>query len=469
MFIVMDTNLLAPDPAAPGPLYRALADRICAAVAEGGLAAGAKLPPVRDLAFALKVSPGAVARAYRLAGERGALEATVGSGTYVRRPGRAAESAAAALVEPRGAGMIDLRGNQAPDVGQEAEIGAALERILRRFGGRPPLLGYRRREDDPELLAVLSGWLAAGGAPATPERLFVTTGAQAGVVAVLSLLGRGGSGVVLTDQTAYPGFRDGAAALGLRMEPVASDAEGLLPEALDAACARLRPDAILVSPTLHNPTLATMSLARRSMTVEVARRRGVPLVEDDVYGRLVEPAPTPLAALAPDLVWHVTSFSKCVAAGLRVGLVLAPEGRLEAGMRAYQAFAHQNPWIGTALAAELVAAGDAEAIRLRVKAETARRAARAAAHLGPFGARTHPSASFAFLPLGEGWSSAEFLSAAAASGVLAPPAAIYRVGRGAAAFARVALAGRAAPEAVEEGLARLARVLAAGPDPAAST
>ncbi len=465
----MDTNLLAPNSTAPGPRYRALADRICAAVDAGDLAPGEKLPPVRDLAFALKISPGAVARAYRLGQERGVLEATVGSGTYVRGSMRAPEFAFAGITAARDPGMIDLRGNQAADVGQEAEIGAALERILRRWVGRPPLLGYRRREDDPEFLSILSGWLVQAGVPAAPDRLIVTTGAQAGVVAVLSLLGRGGAGVVLTDTTSYPGFRDGAAMLGERMEPIASDGEGVQPDALDAACARLRPDAILLSPTLHNPTLATMGPARRAAVVAVARRHGVQIVEDDVYGRLMEPTPTPLAALAPDLVWHVTSFSKCVAAGLRVGLILAPEGRAEAGMRAYQAFAHQNPWISAALATELVATGEAEAIRKRVAAETSRRAARAAALLGPYGARTHPAASFAFLPLGEEWSAGEFVAAAAAEGVLVPPAASYRVGRNGAVFARIALSGRAAPETVEEGLMRLARVLAAGPDPAPAT
>jgi DNA-binding transcriptional MocR family regulator len=461
----MDTKIaLHPDPAR-GPRYRALADAICDGVASGAIAAGERLPPVRELSFRLKISPGAVARAYRLATERGALEAAVGRGTFARAAyaaGRAPAFQLQALLEAGPPETLDLRGNQAVDVGQDAEIGAALARLMARHHGRPPLTGYRRREDDPEAIETLAGWLRAGGVPAEAERTLVVSGAQAGVVACLAALARGGEGVVLVETTLHPGLRDGAATLGLRLEPVACDAEGMRPDALDAACARLRPDAAQLSPTLQNPTLATMGEARRREIVAVARRRNLMLVEDDVYGRLIHPAPTPLAALAPERTWHVTSLSKCVAAGLRAGLVLTPPGRLTATFRAYQALAHQTPWLVKALAAELVAGGEAERILARVTEETAARAALAARLLGPFGARTHPAASFAHCPLEAPWSAGEFISAAAAAGVLLPPPSIYQVGR-TPDFVRIALGARLSRDALEQALTRLASLLREGP------
>ncbi|MEM9096931.1 MAG: PLP-dependent aminotransferase family protein [Pseudomonadota bacterium] len=462
----MSTKIRLPETNVPGPRYRVLADTICNAVARGDIQPGEKLPPVRDLAWSLKISPGAVARAYKLGVERGTLEAVVGRGTFARAPDSAPVYALDALIAEAPAGNIDLRGNQAVDVGQDVEIGAALSRLISRFNGAPPLTGYRQREDDPEATEALAGWLRSKGIPAEADRLLVTSGAQAGVVAILSLLARGG-GVVLTTPTAHPGLRDGAAAIGVRFEAVESDEEGLCPDALDRACARNRPDAIEITATLHNPTLAVMSESRRRALVAIARRHGVPIVEDDVYGQLLDDPPPTFAHLAPDLCWYVSSLSKCVAAGVRAGLVLTPPGRTVPTFRAYQALAHQTPWLVKALAAELVTGGEANQVRQRVSAETRDRAELCQDILGPYGAKTHPAASFAYLPLPDPWISAEFVAAAAAAGVLVPPASIYKTTRGGPEFTRVALGARVSRPHLREGLIRLAMLLRDGPQAAA--
>ncbi|MEO1458748.1 MAG: PLP-dependent aminotransferase family protein [Pseudomonadota bacterium] len=461
----MDTKLSLPPDTGQGPLYRRLADRICAAVTNGQIAAGQQLPPVRELAWSLEISPGAVARAYKLGIERGALEAVVGRGTFARGEGKP-YFAFGGLLDGRGGSMIDLRGNQAVNVGQDAEITAALARLITRYDGRLPLTEYRQREDDLDSVDVLAGWLRAGGLPAERDRLLVTSGAQAGVVAIFALLGRGGNGIALTAPTIHPGLIDGATAIGMRLEPVPADAQGVLPDALDQALARHRPDAVQISPTLHNPTLALMGTERRLAVAEVIRRHGVPVVEDDVYGRLIDAPPPSFATLLPELCWYVTSLSKCVAAGLRAGLVLTPAGQTTATLRAYQALAHQTPWLVKALAAELVQSGEAEAIRARVSRETGLRSALAERHLAPFGATTHPAGSIAFVPLPPPWSSAEFVAATAAQGVLLPPASIYRTGRIGGEFARVALGANVGRETLEIGLRRIAGILQEGPHPA---
>ncbi|MEM6487992.1 MAG: PLP-dependent aminotransferase family protein [Pseudomonadota bacterium] len=461
------------------PHYRALADQLCAAIAQGKIADGTKLPPVRTLAFDLGISPGAVARAYKLGVERGALEATVGRGTFVRADSAGAPRFAmdallgpvAGLKDssadaPVASNLIDLRGNQAMNVGQDAMIGAALQRILTAHGTAPPLTDYHRREDTPHFLGVLAGWLRRQHVPAVADRLLVTSGAQAGVIAAMGVVCRGGTGVVLTSDTMHPGTRDGITALGIRLEAVTCDEQGILPDALSAACARFRPDAVKLTATLNNPTLAVMGLERRRAVAEVLTCAGVPMIEDDVYGQLMDTPPPTFASLLPDLCWYVTSLSKCVAAGLRAGFVLCPPGRTTATLRAYQAFAHQTPWLVKALASELVEAGDAETIRQRVAAETAVRAKIAARLLGPFGARTHPAASFAYLPMPPGWSSAELVAAAAGRGVLLAPSHSWIVGRS-ADFVRVALGPRLGREALADALTRIAALLREGPNPAA--
>src|SRR3546814_3114419 len=98
----------------------------------------------------------------------------------------------------------------------------------------------------------------------------------------------------------------------------------MLPDALEVACQQENVAAILVTPTNHNPTNASMPLARRAAIVEIAGRAGTLLVEDDAFGHLSGDATPTVTSLAPDRCIYVCSLSKSVAVGLRVGFILAP-------------------------------------------------------------------------------------------------------------------------------------------------
>ncbi len=123
--------------AANGPRYRALADAIAEAVQAHELEAGDKLPPVRDLAFRLEVTPGTVSRAYQLAESRGLVEGRVGSGTYVLGSRSPRDIVDPSMVTTEAGpeaeaveGAIEMRLNRAVDVGQAMTITAALERLI---------------------------------------------------------------------------------------------------------------------------------------------------------------------------------------------------------------------------------------------------------------------------------------------------------------------------------------------------
>jgi DNA-binding transcriptional MocR family regulator len=133
--------------------------------------------------------------------------------------------------------------------------------------------------------------------------------------------------VVLTDPLTYPGIRGAASQLGIRLAGVRGDADGILPDALDAACHTLHPKALYCLPTIHNPTTVTMPLERRRAVAEVARQHGLRILEDDAYG-LLPSAPLPaLATLAPELTFHVATVSKTLSPALRVAWVVAPDAR----------------------------------------------------------------------------------------------------------------------------------------------
>ncbi|MFC7543075.1 aminotransferase class I/II-fold pyridoxal phosphate-dependent enzyme [Siccirubricoccus deserti] len=127
-----------------------------------------------------------------------------------------------------------------------------------------------------------------------PARVLVCPGAQPALLAVLGTLVARGD-VVLTDAFTYPGIRTATAQLGIRLAGVAADAEGMSPDAVEAACRATGAKALYCIPTIQNPTTVTMPLARRRAIAEVARRHGLRIVEDDAYG-LLPAAPLPAIA-----------------------------------------------------------------------------------------------------------------------------------------------------------------------------
>ena len=119
-----------------GPKYLALSHALREAVRRGDLPRGARLPPVRELAWSLSITPGTVARSYQIVTQEGLLEATVGRGTFVASgtprlgPGLAFD-ADPELKATNGSGdqSVDLRSPQLPDVGQSAAIAEILIQI----------------------------------------------------------------------------------------------------------------------------------------------------------------------------------------------------------------------------------------------------------------------------------------------------------------------------------------------------
>jgi len=127
-------------------------------------------------------------------------------------------------------------------------------------------------------------------------------------------------------------------------------------DALDRLCATRPVRAIYTMPTLHNPLGAVLDEAGRARLADIARRRGQLLIEDTSYAYLAEPAPTALAALAPDRTVHVASLSKSIATGLRVGYLSAPHTLVPALERAIRATVWNTPALTVAIACRWLAA-----------------------------------------------------------------------------------------------------------------
>ena len=429
-----------------GPRYLAIADALADDAGAGRLPAGTRLPTHRDLAERLGVTVGTVTRGYAEAVRRGLVSGEVGRGTFVRAAaGLGLAAVAPAPAEP---GLIDLSANLPPEAPGE-RTGAALGRTLAALAQRKDLerlLGYPPEGGAPEHRAAGAAWVRRCGLEVPAARLLVSSGSQHGMTAVFAALLSPGD-LVLTEALTYPGMKALASLLSLRLQGLTMDEDGLLPDALAAACRSGSPRALYCLPTLQNPTTAVMPEARRREIAAVAREHGLLVVEDDVHGHLPEKAPRPLSAHLPELAVYLNGTSKSLAPGLRVGFIAAPKGlvpRLGAAIRG-------TTWMAAPLMAEIAARwiqdGTAEAVLGRKRKEAAARQALAARVLAGARFDAHPAAYHVWLHLPEPWRADGFAAAARAQGVVVTPAAAFAATGGASPRGG-GRRGAAVPEAV---------------------
>ncbi|PKP69913.1 MAG: PLP-dependent aminotransferase family protein [Alphaproteobacteria bacterium HGW-Alphaproteobacteria-4] len=463
----MDTNW-RPDLAGQGgPKYLALVRALRDDVRAGVLAAGAQLPPVRELAWALGITPGTVARAYQICTQEGLLRAVVGRGTFV-----ASSSPRLGPREPlhidrlpefdRETGPVDLRSPQLPDVGQTA----ALARVMIEAAGQigRDYLEYPGLRRDSVCRRAVVDWLSCCRlGPLTEDDLVLTLGGQNGINIVLSCCLRGERPVVLAEALAYPGFRHAARLTRAEVVPVALDGEGMRADALDAACRRHGGQVVCIAPEAQNPTTARMGLARRHEIVAVARAHDLQILEDDCYTMPTSGLPG-LRELAPERTWHVTSLSKPISAGLRFGMVACPTGMGEVGRLAAQHSYFGLPRPVTDIVTRLIVSGEAARLRAAAQAVMTRRQELTVAALAGHDLAWQPGLTFLWLRLPTGWRASTFTRMAEAEGVLLRSADEYALVDGHAPNAvRIALAGGVSEERFGRALATLARLLANPP------
>ncbi len=457
----MDT-IWRPELAQDGPKYLSLAQALREAIRVGTLAEGAQLPPVRDLAWSIKVTPGTVARAYQIVTQEGLLQATVGRGTFVaaRLPRLGPVPPAPAERDNRPvAGRLDLRSPNLPEVGQFVALADAMRRIAGKIDA--DWLDYTTQSAEHPLRAAVCQWLAARVLGAVgPQDIVLTHGGQSAISLILQCCLRGDRPVVLVEDLCYPGFRYAARLARAEVHGLELDAEGVVPDALEAACRRYGPQVLCLTPEAQNPTTARMSEARRAQIVSIARQYNLQIIEDECYSARFSDRPT-LRALSPERVWYIGSLSKSLSAALRFGFVVCPTAMGEAGRLAAQQgyFALSQPV--SALCLDLFQSGAADDIREKVMAEFAARSQIAVNVLGAYDIGWQSGLPFVWLNLPTGWRASTFARRAEDADVLLRQADQYAMVTGRAPNAvRMALAGDSSRVRLEAGLRRLAGLLA---------
>jgi DNA-binding transcriptional MocR family regulator len=410
------------------PLYLAIADAIAHDVDGGTLPDGARLPPQRELAWKLGVTLGTVTRAYKEAEIRGLLAGEVGRGSYIRKQ-RAAVPLPVPSLEAEGA--IDLSHAIAPPVVTAEEFDAALQSVMR-DPRKLDLLDYAPPDGFPQHRAMAATWLRRSGIDVPEQQIFITAGAHLGLLTVLQALSEPGESV-LAEEVNYALLRATFRNAHLKPVAVAMDDEGLLPDALDKAARDSKARILYLVPSLQNPTTNTMSRRRRDAIVAVARKHDLTILEDDIFRLLDERTQPPtFCALAPERTFHITSLSKTLAPGLRIGIVVAPAGQ-ERTLRAHiRSMASRNVGLSGELARYWIETDAASTILTRARNELS---ARRAAFLEIFKGqafRCEPAAPFAWLKLPPQWSSGRFANALAARHVRVTPGTAFHLTPGTA-------------------------------------
>jgi DNA-binding transcriptional MocR family regulator len=448
-------------PGRRGPRYRVIADALAEDIGRGALPAGARLPTHRELAWQLRVTVGTVTRAYAEAERRGLVAGEVGRGTFVRatagppplrfhaKPDRP-DFIDLSIHRPRGSGEVELLGQSLQRLARDPDLAALAE--------------YHPHAGRPEDRAAGARWIeCTSRLAATPEAVLVTASGQHAIAAILAAIAEPGDTIAVESLT-YPGMRAAANLLHLKTAPIALDEQGLLPDALAAACRGGRVRLAYVMPTLHNPTTATMPVERRRALVEVAQRYDVILIEDDVYGFLLEKPLTPLAALAPEHAFYLTSTSKSLIPGLRIGYVHCPARLAERVTNALRATTYTAPPLMARIASQWIEDGTADRLAAEKRREGARRQALARRLFAGHDYRSEPGATHLWLTLPAPWRAEDFVAVAERRGVGITPAAAFAVGRQAPNAARVCFGTPATIEQFEQGALRLLDLLASPPE-----
>jgi len=336
---------------------RTLHRELKAAILDGRLTAGAKLPATRQSAAFFGVSRNTAAEVYERLVTEGYAVARHGAGTYVAERIPSSRPEARRIVEePAGHRLNEfwLRPDvtaamsfwrDSPESTSPTRRGSLVDfrpamvdsrlfplDVFRRVSAKQ-LRGLERRpasykspqgnQGNYHLRKAIIKHIAITRAVACQaEDILVTSGAQQAFDLLARALVTPRETTVALEDPGYPPMRVAFAAAGAKLAAVGVDHEGLIIEQLPSDVR-----VICVTPSHQFPLGVTMSMRRRQALIEFARERGAIIIEDDYDGEFRfegSPLPALRTSRAADVVFYVGTFSKCMLSALRLGFIVAP-------------------------------------------------------------------------------------------------------------------------------------------------
>lgn len=377
--------------------YKAVVDRYAQAIRSGQLPAGSRLPTHRTLAAGERISLATATRVYRELEEMGLVSGETGRGTFVRDlslpPGHGVDQQVVA------ADVVDLNFNY-PSL---PEQGDALREALRQLAMAGDIDSHLRYQPHAGRLAerdIIARHLTCQHFAPDAENVLIVNGAQHGLaVTVMGLLRPGD--VVAVDALTYSGFKALAALYHLELAAIPCRPEGPDLQALHTLCQQRRVRAGYTMPTLHNPLGWVLNTGQRQALADLARQHDLLIIEDAAYARLVSHPPPPVVSYAPERTVYVTGFSKNIATGLRVGVVISPPRYRPEIERAIRATTWNTPTLISSLICAWIEDGTVARFETQKRQDARQRQQVAREVLCGLPVVSHPDSYFVWLPLGE--------------------------------------------------------------------
>ncbi|EPC5231906.1 MULTISPECIES: aminotransferase-like domain-containing protein [Klebsiella] len=377
--------------------YKAVVDRYAQAIRSGQLPAGTRLPTHRTLAAEERLSLATATRVYRELEEMGLVSGETGRGTFVRDlslpPGHGVDQQVVA------ADVVDLNFNY-PSLPAQ---GDALREALRQLAMAGDIDSHLRYQPHAGRLAereIIARHLTCRHFAPDAENVLIVNGAQHGLaVTVMGLLRPGD--VVAVDALTYSGFKVLAALYHLELAAIPCRAEGPDLQALHTLCQQRRVRAVYTMPTLHNPLGWVLNAGQRQALADLARQHDLLIIEDAAYARLVSRPPPPVVSYAPERTVYVTGFSKNIATGLRVGVVISPPRYRPEIERAIRATTWNTPTLISSLICAWIEDGTVARFETQKRQDARQRQQVAREVLCGLPVVSHPDSYFVWLPLGE--------------------------------------------------------------------
>ncbi len=455
----METSWVPQIEAGEQPLYVEITKSISNDIANGRLKDNDKLPTQRELADRMGIAIGTVTRAYAEAERRGLIRGEGRRGTYVgkARSGRSILSAMARL-SPEG---IDLSKNH-PLYSLDPDLRVALRHIARRKNVQqlleyPPAGGLSRHRE------AGAAWFRQLGAEADPKSVFVTAGAQHSLSVILAGETKPGD-TIAAEEFTYPGIKALAEQRGVNIEGVPCDDRGMLPDSLETLCRKRKIRMLYCNPTLQNPTNLIWTAERRREIVSIADRHGIGIIDDEILTPLMTEHPGFISCLRPERSFLVISASKAVAAGLRVGFVLAPKEARDRMIESLNVSCLGGPPLTAEVLADWLDDGTVDRVIKARRKDIASRQKIAGNVLRGLVFTGHPSSYHVWLKLPEGWSGMRLAMEAQSKGVKVTPAEAFAMDdRRSIPAVRLSLVVAPTEDVLKSGLTTVADILSTRP------
>lgn len=403
--------------------YKQLADAIAQAITDGTLSAGEKLPPQRQLAYALAVTVGTITRAYSEAERRGIVTARVGSGTYVKE-----SKDYTYLSQHHDCDYFDLNSAKAPMGMQVTMMATALKEVANEPQVLESCLLYQPETSLLHQREQLAAWLSERGIVCTENNVLFSYGGQHGISLALQSFCRAGD-TLLCEGLSFPGIKVACQQQQLKCIGLAIDEMGLIPEALIAACLQGNPRVLYLTAQMQNPTSVKMPEARKRQIAEICIKNDIIIIDDDVQFLPNSDKVVSFYQLCPENTIYISSFSKSFSGGLRLGYTVSNDNiraKLQVSLRA-------SCWTLPPLTIEIVCRwlnnGQMTQVESWLSTEMAQRNIILQEVLTGFDFTHHPRGFNAWLALPEPWRAVDFVDYALKKGVLVRAAESYAVGR----------------------------------------